>query len=548
LNIIEQEKDQKDARYYQYDQLNRLIKTCGHDGDAKDYSYDHRGNLTEIRSGGKTFNTYAFDAANKLTKVINKFGDKTDYTYDGFGNRIQTIIDLNQGSEKHNRPIFPPGPGGPPAFVEELKNKNPGPPSHAGNPKPGWDHQFKRDYMIQHYVMDYTRPYDNLLMSYGEHSQIQRCTYGRELISMDFIAINDHDNGWIPRGTETAYVEQWDSLYYLHDEMGTVDKVIGTSGKTSAHYNYDEFGRPLGAVKLDPNWPGPDNAVSYTGYTYDHFAELYYAQARYYLPEVGRFITEDTYRGQINNPLSLNLFTYCHNDPVNFFDPDGHAEYSVGNPTAPYQEFDEDFIYDPNAKDTWEDRASWIKWGVMLTGAKIFKDMPDATAAYEHYRSGTGTDMWIDYDKAIREDSLIRSNVIDVITEAQTSAKNLRTSGVGDSFDITGTLYEIQNGTSENWQKTIGAHYAWASAGVTYNGGKYTMIITIHVKDKYNFNRGMKDIASNTPDDVNGRFEELGWAKSFFTTGQALRVVTWNEGDICNSTEIVYSQEGNSGR
>lgn len=106
---------------------------------------------------------------------------------------------------------------------------------------------------------------------------------------MDFIALDDHDNGWIPSGTETAYVDQWDTLYYQHNDLGTVNKVIGSSGKTLAHYIYDEFG-PLGAVKLDPNWSGPDNAISYTGYTYDHFAELYYAQARYYMPEAGRFI------------------------------------------------------------------------------------------------------------------------------------------------------------------------------------------------------------------------------------------------------------------
>ncbi|MCL5058459.1 MAG: hypothetical protein M1130_10840 [Actinobacteria bacterium] len=84
-------------------------------------------------------------------------------------------------------------------------------------------------------------------------------------------------------------MDQWDTLYYQHNDLGTVNKVIGSSGKTLAHYIYDEFG-PLGAVKLDPNWSGPDNAISYTGYTYDHFAELYYAQARYYMPEAGRFI------------------------------------------------------------------------------------------------------------------------------------------------------------------------------------------------------------------------------------------------------------------
>jgi len=219
--------------------------------------------------------------------------------------------------------VFPPGPGGPPAFVEELKNKNPGPPSHAGNPKPGWDKQFNRHYMAQHYVVDYTKDYDNLLLSYGEHSQVQRFTYGLNLVSMDFLALDDHDNGWIPSGTDTAYKAQWDSLFYLHDDLDTVTKVIGINGKTSAHYNYDEFGRPLGAVKLDPNWSGPDNAIAYTGYTYDHFAELYYAQARYYLPDIGRFISQDPWAGDMNQPGTLNPYPYVLNNPLRYVDPLG---------------------------------------------------------------------------------------------------------------------------------------------------------------------------------------------------------------------------------
>ncbi|HWT73470.1 MAG TPA: hypothetical protein VN258_01930 [Mobilitalea sp.] len=37
-----------------------------------------------------------------------------------------------------------------------------------------------------------------------------------------------------------------------------------------------------------------------------------------------RFITEDTYTGQQNDPLSLNLYTYCVNNPIKYDDPSGH--------------------------------------------------------------------------------------------------------------------------------------------------------------------------------------------------------------------------------
>ncbi|MEX1029267.1 MAG: RHS repeat-associated core domain-containing protein [Paenibacillaceae bacterium] len=51
---------------------------------------------------------------------------------------------------------------------------------------------------------------------------------------------------------------------------------------------------------------------------------LTYARARYYKPEIGRFISEDTYEGQIDNPLSLNLYTYVTNNPLRYTDPSGH--------------------------------------------------------------------------------------------------------------------------------------------------------------------------------------------------------------------------------
>lgn len=41
---------------------------------------------------------------------------------------------------------------------------------------------------------------------------------------------------------------------------------------------------------------------------------------------------EDTYKGQVDNPLSLNRYTYVHNNPLRFIDPSGHvaAEGSGG--------------------------------------------------------------------------------------------------------------------------------------------------------------------------------------------------------------------------
>jgi hypothetical protein len=38
---------------------------------------------------------------------------------------------------------------------------------------------------------------------------------------------------------------------------------------------------------------------------------------------------EDTYRGEQTDPLSLNLYTYCHNNPIKYWDPTGHMAITV---------------------------------------------------------------------------------------------------------------------------------------------------------------------------------------------------------------------------
>lgn len=57
------------------------------------------------------------------------------------------------------------------------------------------------------------------------------------------------------------------------------------------------------------------------GQQYDQGSELYCMRARYYDPELGRFLSEDP----IGISGGLNLYAYAGNDPVNVADPSGMA-------------------------------------------------------------------------------------------------------------------------------------------------------------------------------------------------------------------------------
>ena len=71
------------------------------------------------------------------------------------------------------------------------------------------------------------------------------------------------------------------------------------------------------------------NNIGYAGYQYDEETGLYYLNARMYSPNLGRFLQEDTYLGSKDDPLSLNLYAYCHNEPIMYYDPTGH--WAVGD-------------------------------------------------------------------------------------------------------------------------------------------------------------------------------------------------------------------------
>lgn len=42
-------------------------------------------------------------------------------------------------------------------------------------------------------------------------------------------------------------------------------------------------------------------------------------------------MTEDSYRGEINEPDSQNLYAYCAGNPVNYVDPSGHKSQKFWN-------------------------------------------------------------------------------------------------------------------------------------------------------------------------------------------------------------------------
>jgi RHS repeat-associated protein len=65
------------------------------------------------------------------------------------------------------------------------------------------------------------------------------------------------------------------------------------------------------------------NPLRYRGYVYDTESGLYYLQSRYYNPEWGRFINADALISTGQGILGNNLFAYCLNNPIIYYDSMG---------------------------------------------------------------------------------------------------------------------------------------------------------------------------------------------------------------------------------
>ncbi len=109
-------------------------------------------------------------------------------------------------------------------------------------------------------------------------------------------------------------------FYYHPDHLGSTTLITDNNGNVVFDLQYEPFGKLI----LDSN-----ERYTYTGHELDPESDLIYAGARYYNPEIGKFIQPDNIIGDIYDPQSLNKYTYVRNNPYNHIDPEGEWFVSV---------------------------------------------------------------------------------------------------------------------------------------------------------------------------------------------------------------------------
>ena len=185
----------------------------------------------------------------------------------------------------------------------------------------------------------------------------------------------------------------------------------------------DEWGNPLEKVLAGVGSREVDVLNTFTNHEYDAVLGVYYAKARFYDPELGRFLATDPMR------QGNNWYTYVENNPIKYIDPDGMW---LSLPQFPWD------------KTPWD---SWNQFKDDLTSDKQGRDI------LLHWLYGNGSDFIRENNKSWAEymtnNELLSSQIQDIV-KGYMSQMNC-----GDSVSIDETIAMV----IENGEQMIGYQY-----------------------------------------------------------------------------------------
>jgi RHS repeat-associated protein len=271
-------------------------------GNIQSYKYDDFNNISfmvDISNGKIEESKYSYDINNRLIlkeSDIKELNTQHRMEYDREGNLIKKEEALREGNEFIGSKTFEYNYDG-----------------------------YNRLSIVKDPMKRFTEySYNNLGLRSNKKIGNEEINY---LYNGDQIVLETYKDGLIKakniRGRNLIYRQVNEKeLYYLHNERGDVIKLLDDKGSLVKNYEYDPYGNEdITNKHQDRNI---DNPFRYAGEYLDEETGNYYLRARYYNPEIQRFISEDQVKGNNTNPLTYNLYGYCEGNPIRYVDTSGN--------------------------------------------------------------------------------------------------------------------------------------------------------------------------------------------------------------------------------
>ena len=291
---------------YEYDSNGRLTKTTRPDGSVETRGYDKAGRLIrqEDVNGETIINVcdYAYDDAGNITSVSMSNGTEfssltnAEMEYDA-ANRL---IKYNGEAVKYDADgnmIYGPVNGVMSELTYDCRNRL----TSAGGVSYVYDAENNRISM--------TNGDSTTYFTYDTVAQVSRV----------LTAETGDKTVYYVYGTGLVSQEDDENLLYYHfNNLGSTQALTTLDGEVADTFEYGPYGELTSANKYGV-------LFLYNGeYGVATDANgLYYMRARYYNPEIKRFINQDVVIGEVTNTPSMNRYAYVQGNPISYVDPFG---------------------------------------------------------------------------------------------------------------------------------------------------------------------------------------------------------------------------------
>ncbi len=306
---------------YSYDNLSRLLSVLHQSGattlDGASYAVDNAGNRTSrTPQPSGTASNYGYDALYELTSVTQSATTTESYTYDPVGNRLSSLgvspYAINTSNELTSTPST--------TYTYDSNGNTSTKVNTSGTTQYFWD--------FENRMTSVTLPGagGTVTFKYDPFGRriYKSSTSGTSVYAYDGDNLIEETNatgGVVARYEQTQNIDEplamlrTSATSYFHaDGLGSITSLSNSAGTIANTYTYDSYG------DLTASTGTLVNSFRYTGRESDPETGLYYYRARYYDPQISRFLESDPmqFRGG-----DANLYRYVWNSPLSLRDPRG---------------------------------------------------------------------------------------------------------------------------------------------------------------------------------------------------------------------------------